>query len=983
MKKIFYLASIAALAFSSCAKDETTEAALDVVKGGSKIVAAMEADDTRTELVKNGNAYDIVWKSTDGLSVYEKGGNGVVSAFSNRLFQLDNASDGLASGAFTGSKLTAGGTYVAVYPYDKAYSFTPNWNEPYYKYAGKTYTMLDPESITVNIPETQEYVGSGTFNTNTIPAISTEFVVGEDGNATVKMQPVVDYVMVDIAATENIKSVSLVLYDGPNFTDANKVIPIAGTTNLEAYYANGGIRYVTANDGLDKSSITLVTKDLADDVSLAKANTYVFAIPGQILGMGQDVNWVLWVDNGAGNAPFMTSSATYNTNETNVTAVNNGSINTQLNEYAISSSATASRVHYGNYNTYDYHYVGGAVKAENNMLEYASNLENTVFYLNKAGKPFVYNPEEEAIIRNELDLIEYIVDYEVEPANAYVAENAVFDLSVANLSKILSEADIRAKHPALYAAINGYIAGTSSFPVIAEYNHEFKGNGAAITNIEKPLASIFGLFGELGANAKISNLTLSNIVAATAVEGKGELDGQEDYNGNKVKKETVKGVVLANVVANKQISNITVSNLDADAVVGSGNLNNYNAIKIGEAGLNNKLNHVMQTINLDGNLTYKAEAWDAVSVVNESVFNTIVPTPYTSNGNNVSHVIATLPEGAKYEAFVEKVDNSVAANVLSVLIGETSFWTGGKIANNVTVEAQYYPSNMGTYKSHTAIRYAEELAGAYAANAKLYLVRNIDMNYANNNTSWTTNANVWAELYGAGNTIKGLTMVSKDGAEKNIGKSLAPFQVKTIANANFDGIDINVVTKAGFYAVPMLISGLSNDLVTVKNVNVKNVQVMGSSENDVQKDEPHYLAGSQVWLGWLSATATDIEVNNVTIDGAKTNLSAFSGAVATLTLDQLTSWFNDFSISNIVAHSKATSLADFEAYEVKVVNVKGTAVGNVSMISDSVAKSSVKFDNSGSPKFTYNITGADKNAYINVLYNDTVVETLRHPDYEE
>ena len=60
MKKIFYLASIAALAFSSCAKDETTEAALDVVKGGSKIVAAMEADDTRTELVKNGNVNEVV-----------------------------------------------------------------------------------------------------------------------------------------------------------------------------------------------------------------------------------------------------------------------------------------------------------------------------------------------------------------------------------------------------------------------------------------------------------------------------------------------------------------------------------------------------------------------------------------------------------------------------------------------------------------------------------------------------------------------------------------------------------------------------------------------------------------------------------------------------------------------------------------------------------------------------------------------------------
>ena len=685
--------------------------------------------------------------------------------------------------------------------------------------------------------------------------------------------------------------------------------------------------------------------------------------------MGDDIRWMLSVN---GSEWLSSNEEGFNKIYFN-DETNNGAINTQLNAYEIPGypGYTASRVDFAGQPTYD------AYSAY--MYEYANNLENTVFYLNKANKPFVYNPDEEAIIRDELDLIEYIVTYDATTngANAYVAEGAVFDLSVSHLSKILSEVDKR-KQPKLYTAINGYIAGTSSFPVIAKYNHEFKGNGASITNIEKPLASIDGLFGELMSNAVISNLTLSNIVAATAKEA------DDEFNGNGVKKETYKGVVLAKYAYDKDsYSNITVSNLDADAVVGTGNLNNYNAIKIGEAGLNNKLNHVMQTINLNGNLTYKAEAWNAVAAVNESVFNTIVPTPYTSNGTTVKHVIATLPEGAKYEAFVEKVDNSVPANVLSVLIGETSFWTGGKIANNVTVEAQYYPSNMGTYKSHTAIRYAEELAGAYAANAKLYLVRNIDMNYANNNTSWTTNANVWAELYGAGFTVKGLTMVSKDGAEKNIGDSLAPFQVKTIANANFDGIDINVVTKAGSYAVPMLISGLSNGLEMVKNVNVKNVQVMGSSENDVQKDEPHYPAGSQVWLGWLSATATDIEVNNVTIDGAKTNLSAFSGAVATLTLDQLTSWFNDFSISNIVAHSKATSLADFEAYEAKVVNVKGTAVGNVSMISDSVAKSSVKFDNSGSPKFTYNITGNNEDAYINVLYNDTVVETLRHPDYEE
>ena len=97
MKKIFYLASIAALAFSSCTKDETTGAVIDTV-GGSKIVAAMEADDTRSELVESGAGYEIVWKATDGLSVFSNGSG--AEALPNVLFQLDNASDGLAAGAF-------------------------------------------------------------------------------------------------------------------------------------------------------------------------------------------------------------------------------------------------------------------------------------------------------------------------------------------------------------------------------------------------------------------------------------------------------------------------------------------------------------------------------------------------------------------------------------------------------------------------------------------------------------------------------------------------------------------------------------------------------------------------------------------------------------------------------------------------------------------------------------------------------------------
>ncbi len=970
MKKIFYLASIAALALSSCTKDETTEATLAPVNNGSKIVAAMEADDTRSELVASGSGYEIVWKSSDALSVFSNATG--VEAMPNERFQLDNASDGVASGAFSSKRgtLNASKKYLALYPYSESYdNFQPVWNRV--EYPGvqgyEVKGLLAYKDVNMTIPATQDYV-PGSFDTNTIPAISSEFTVGDNNTATVKMQPVVDFLMVDIVSTEPITEIKLEIYKG-SISNANRV-NIAGTGALDAYKVGDNTRYVLTSNELSEPTITLNTKQLASDVALAEANTYVFAIPGGLLGSFDTVN-------GTSDDLYIPVVYVTDGNKTQwFKATNN------VNYYMATPTVMASRV-----TGMDVRYLSYL-----DLVYYTQNRENTVFYMNKKDATtgervaFEFNPYDEALIYDELDLIEYIVDYKTDKNNAYVAEDAVFDLSVSHLSKILSESDIRTKHPALYAAINGYIAGTSQFPVIDEYNNEFKGNGAAITNIEKPLESIFGLFGNLGDNAKISDLVLSNIVAATAVEGKGELDSQEDYNANGVEKETVKGVVLANEVGNKQISNITVSNLDADAVVGSGDLSVYNAFKVGEAGLNKKLNHIMQSVNMTGNLTYKAEAWDAVATVNESVFNTIVPDSYTNDGQPVTHTIATLPAGAKYEKFVDVVDYTGGhTNVLSVLIDGTSYWTGGKIASAINV-SKHYNANKGKYNNYTAIRYAEELAGEYDGEVNLYLVRDLDMNYNNNNTSWTTNSNVWNELYGAGFTVKGLTMLSKADEKKDITDShghtiAAPFQVITIDNVNFDGININVVTTLNEYAVPALISGLSNNLEMVKNVNIKNIEIMGSSKNEVQKDEPHY--NGQVWLGWLSAEATDIEVNKVTINGAKTNLSAVSAAVATLTLEGLTSWFNDFSISNIAAHSKATNLSAFAAYDGKVANVKGTAVANVNLNSDTVAKSSVKFDNSGSPKFTYNITGDNEEAYINVLYNDKVVETLRHPDYEE
>ena len=114
MKKIFYLASIAALAFSSCAKDETTGVEIQNV-GGSKIVAAVEADDTRTELIK-GEAGENVFggglkDALDALDAKEQAylelflGKKVVTTFTHRVaMPMSSSSQSYAVAKISSSK---------------------------------------------------------------------------------------------------------------------------------------------------------------------------------------------------------------------------------------------------------------------------------------------------------------------------------------------------------------------------------------------------------------------------------------------------------------------------------------------------------------------------------------------------------------------------------------------------------------------------------------------------------------------------------------------------------------------------------------------------------------------------------------------------------------------------------------------------------------------------------------------------------------
>ena len=197
MKKIFYLASIAALAFSSCAKDETTGSVIGTV-GGSKIKAAVEADDTRTHLEEVDGKYEFRWSKNDILGVYGDGANSAP----NVAFTLLDSSIDQAAGVFESNyKLLEGDNYVAYYPYQPGSDMVPTW----------TKGVLNPETIKLSISAQQNYAPAS-FNTLTAPAISDSFVLDEDGNADVTMQPVADYLFVNMMSTEPIQKLTLKLF---------------------------------------------------------------------------------------------------------------------------------------------------------------------------------------------------------------------------------------------------------------------------------------------------------------------------------------------------------------------------------------------------------------------------------------------------------------------------------------------------------------------------------------------------------------------------------------------------------------------------------------------------------------------------------------------------------------------------------------------------------------------------------------------------
>ena len=918
MKKIFYLASIAALAFSSCAKDETTGVEIQNV-GGSKIVAAVEADDTRTELIKGEAGYEFRWKATDALYVYgdEK------HPLPGETFAISEGAES-ASAVFSGVALKSNAKYVATYPAKT--SVKPTWDKLGNGTTVPFYYEVAPASVKMSIPAEQNYK-PGSFDTGVAPAVSTTFAVDAEGNAAVKMQPVADYLFVNIVGTAPISKLTLELWDGNS--NHNK-LAIAGEAVLTKYAYNQTTRYYLSNTGMTGNSIVL-NAEATPEVDCHEANTYVFTIPAGILGMNNNVEAVIYVND----------SETFNFG-----VMDEGSLNPVK---PVDGQERIINTHL-NYKTKKVNGVdtpyGRTGKDSKNNTVYNLPMENTVFWLNSKEDgeivPFIYNPSDAVIITDQIELLDYMENYDnssrkdVYSKSAFICNDAEFDFSKEALDALATEYRNNPKYTYVNDLINNYYA--FGFPCITKFEDTFAGNGAVISNVAK-LRSMDGIFGEI--DGTISGVTFENIISAKDVEVVNE--------GKKNEYEvTTYGVILGtdeNTTA-ATIKNVVVSGGSGEAVMAEGSSANYAGITF--ENVSEDLNHIFGNVNVAAATTTVpafdlSATWDEVSNVAGSVFETVTPAGRA--------IINITNEEATYAALTDMVVNGTYPNVASVVINGVSFWTGGEAAP----AANYKVNNAikGKY-----IQYAEELAyGLTTGVAVLY--RNIDLNFENlqwydedgdliGAIPWTTAK--FDTLNGAGNTVKGIVMFDEGATAAN--HSVAPFELNAAQNIILDGVEIYLVSEQGGTNIPQWIAGLSISASEITGVTINDLKIVAGDADE--QNAPQYSTSWKVKMGYLVADATDIKVSNSAINGVYSNVKGLAAPVAKLTLTSKNAQMLNNTLTNVELDGGQTEITENVEYvAAKHWNMAGETFGHVFAAKGQNAVG-IKFDGYSNIAFTYN-----------------------------
>ena len=990
MKKIFYLASIAALAFSSCAKDNTTEAQIDAVNGGAKITAAIAADDTRTSLEKVDGKYEFRWSAGDQLGVYGVGAN----TLNNAAFVLENASDGKAVGVFASQnvELKADQDYVAVYPRFQTSLFSNiDLKEVELDVPGtkgeEQDDYVDLTAVKVTIPATQKYQ-NGTFYTGTVPAVSTEFFVNADGGANLSMQPVVDYLFVNIQSTEPIKTLTLSLNNG------NDNLNIAGTAALSRYELGDSYRYVVEYNNMSSKFITLETDESYATVACHEPNTYVFAVPGGIFGTGNNVRAYLYVNQTSFGDNWDFAVADYSLDGRQMVD------NTHLN--------------WGD--------AKKTVKRTDKDGKIVSRLENTVFWANPisvdtdgdkkadARGTFTYNPNGDVIISNEVELLEYIHKYNADVdgfagEDAFLCEDGSFDFSIKNMMELATEYANTKYEPYIAA----YLADDGVFPCFEEYTNNFIGNGAVIENIEQPLGNPAGIFGgpwygyeeyknwELvdvdtrggefveteNGKASITNITFANIVAAT-VEHKEISDKNPDietplWGGASADLEfnfSGRGYILAGAF-DGTIKNVIVKDADAEAIMGDMTVAQFNGLTIeGVSKLANIADYLVANDKLD-----MTKTWNSVKGVQESVFQYIDPHRNAKNEAAIYEII--IPEGdattyAKLTDFVYTASSSAVA----VLIDGVSYWTGDEFAPSKDVK-KADGTVIGKY-----VRYAEELA---AASGDIELTRNIDLNYNNlyiveyvkgypypvGGAHCPWDMVTLSSLNGAGYSVSNVVMYAEDERQDGRLDNIAPFDVPVVKDFTLNNVYINVATDADEVeaTVPEVVAGMTLGGVNAKgqtvitNATVNGLIIDTAREDNTNNTEANY--GSYVsYICRMVGAAADAQITNAKVNGIQSAVKGIAGLVAKNSVNT-SSKFEKVSVANVDAVN--TALANFTQWNPAKnnYNVMGTAVGLVG--NNANRKADIKFVDCGAPVFLYYAPSS-----LTVIYDNVEKGSLKN-----
>ena len=634
----------------------------------------------------------------------------------------------------------------------------------------------------------------GSFTPMTAPAVCPKFTVEEVdgvGEANITMYPVADYLNVAIEGTAPIKTLTLSMSSDAEGTEA---IYLAGTAKLtpvgskDAGYAKGFRQYLTVPaDPVSaqwSTDITLTCGQLTDALCHTEKE-YMFVIPANVVAKAKNtpVYVKIVVNKGEKNEVTFTKELVY----------------------------TSAR----------------------------PQLSNMIFNVNdgkdKDGNiiPLMYNPSNAVIIKDQLDLLTYIREYnEGTKADAFLCSVAELDFSRDAMIKISTEMGGQ------NADISNYLA--NGFPCIKSFSNTITGNGAVIKDVQ--IDDMNGIFGELAKGAAISGITFENVTAA--------------------KDKDVYGVLLTkNAAGDAKIEDITIKNCTASAIFGEvrpSGLAKLNVVV--DEGQNKNIASVAEELRMNKDLALK----------NVTDFNVSGPL-FGKVGFGAGHRVLSVEEACEVSDLLGTMKGNIDdGGVYSILIAGTSYWTGGAVQATKT-----------NTKGEVEILYAEQLAYAAQSGAtSVILMNNMELNGSivekdNHPYIWKRDsANAIASINGNGKTVSDVYMQSSEAG--GVQADLAPFTADAISNLTVDGVKIYIITDEDTF-VPAKVAGLSLKSNSVSKVTVNNIDIEGIYDG-LNKGDIAYAASMQPHVGLLLAEAEDAQLNECVVAGTS-NIKGYIGSL--------------------------------------------------------------------------------------------------------